>query len=332
MTKKKSFVIAVLALSLSLGACGKNADTRSEAENAHEIKVEDTTKALEDTVADTAVATEKIKSAANVDRAFAAAGDDGWIYFRGGRNVNGFGEYSLMKMQPNGSEITEVLDHCNPWYLNVQDGWVYYSENNGVMMKVRTDGTDLTNMKEVDACAYLKVDGDWIYYADRTTNMINKIRTDGSEDTELIKGDMPMDYYDGWIYYTDADYALCRMRTDGSESAKIAERYSDYTMDDEWIYLDSYAVKMRHDGSEVTEIGNRLGFLFSLEDDDTVYYTNQDELYRRDSGEDESEIVVNGEVTSFSVVGDWIIYYDAIQKGMYRIPKDAVNGEGAEQV
>lgn len=337
MMKKKCLAAAVLALSLSLGACGGNTDASSEAENGNETEtVSNTVETQEHAETEAAENSsekevEAIPSAANVDRAFAAAGDDGWIYFRGGKNVNGFGEYRLMKMQPDGSELTVVLENCNPWYINVQDGWVYYSESKGVMYKVRTDGTELTKLKENDACENLQAAGDWIYYADRTTNMINKMRLDGSEDIELIKGYMPMNYYDGWVYYTDADYSLCRMKEDGSEAEKIAERYSDYTMDEDWIYLDSYAGKMRHDGSEVTEIGKRLGFLFSLEDD-TVYYTDQAELYRRNLGGEESEIVVNSEVTSFTVVGDWIVYYDAVQKAMYRIPKNAVNGEGAEQV
>ncbi len=325
---KKSLLMGGLALSLVLSACGGAPEKKQERQGS---SAEQQNAVLETAKENEAVeSVQLISTACAVDYGtHAAAGDDGWIYFRGGKKSDN--HYSLKKMRPDGSEVTVVLENCNPWYMNVKDGWVYYSEGNSRICKVRTDGTDLTQLNE-NKSEYLNLEDDWIYYINRETGMISKIRTDGTENTEITPTLVgQLEYFNGWLYYldyTDGEYVMYRAKEDGSEVSKLLESYNGwYAIDSEWIYLDGYTYKMRHDGSELTETGKNNGFIFAVMDD-VLYYTNQDELYRRKLGEAEADIVVDGEVLDFTVVGDWIFYYDGLKEGMYMIPKDATDGEG----
>lgn len=328
--KRKCILIGLLGLSLALSACGGSAEKIQESDIAQDSSVLETKK--ENETGEVEIVQE-IPTACMVDYGtHAAAGDDGWIYFRGGRKSDN--HYSLKKMRPDGSEITVVLQNCNPWYMTVKDGWIYYSESRSRIYKVRTDGTDLTKLNEATS-EYLNLAGDWIYYINRETGMISKIRTDGTENTEIIETFVgQLEYCDGWLYYVaydDGEYALCRVKEDGTEFSKIFENFHvEYAIDSEWIYMDG-THKMKHDGSELTQIGEKRGLIFAFTDD-AYYFTNQDALYRKKMDGDEIETVVDGEVLDFTIVGDWIFYYDGISEGMYMIPKEATDGVGAVQV
>ncbi|MCG8483209.1 MAG: DUF5050 domain-containing protein, partial [Clostridia bacterium] len=63
------------------------------------------------------------------------------------------------------------------------DGWIYFATASH-LCKIKTDGSELTELLEKSDMSEIRVPGDgWIYFV--TTNDLWKIKTDGSELTEL---------------------------------------------------------------------------------------------------------------------------------------------------
>ena len=141
-------LLAVLLVAV-VTACDAKKSAAAPAQDDAEVSRQETVPAAETVPngenAGPSVAAEPVPTGFGVVyNGFAAAGDDGWIYYRGGSS----NQYSLKKMRPDGSDVTVVLNNRNPWYINVADGWVYYSSARGSIYKVRTDGTEETQLND----------------------------------------------------------------------------------------------------------------------------------------------------------------------------------------
>lgn len=105
------------------------------------------------------------------------AATDDWIFYT---DANG-----LHKVRPDGTEPS-VFIHDSILWLNVADGWIYYTHSNDTadagIYKMRTDGSEKTKLSDENNHHYVNVSGDWIYY---TNFQLYKMRTDGSETTKL---------------------------------------------------------------------------------------------------------------------------------------------------
>ncbi|WP_165452342.1 DUF5050 domain-containing protein [Paenibacillus thalictri] len=205
-----------------------------------------------------------------------------WIYFN--PNSSYFGNNYLYKMKKDGSEKQKLTDD-NAASINVKGEWIYYTvidksknEHQGIF-KVRTDGTGRTRIS--DAPAYkITVDGDWIYYVDQKltgqgqysvgfykTLGIKKIRTDGTEETNLFQGktEEPLrnavsdsiHVQQDWIYFvqpgdSEQPDKLSKIRKDGMQLTPMSEgHFNSFLIVDDWIYYgnDNQLFKMSLQGS-----------------------------------------------------------------------------------
>ena len=223
-----------------------------------------------------------------------------WIYFSSG---------IVYKMRTDGTECSEVINaYCRN--VTVIGDFIYYENNDewGSLYKIRTDGTEemeLVNFYDIkDFCA----DGDWIYY--NTGQSLNKIRNDGSETIKLSNATpTTITVVDDWVYYIASGlWNINKIRTDGTEKTEVTEKYKNivyYTIDGDWIYyMDSIEdsnynsavgnlYKVRTDGSEITKLSDDYCH-FPTVVGDWIYYTSAKDngnLYRIRTDGTDSQIV-----------------------------------------
>lgn len=124
--------------------------------------------------------------------------------------------------------------------------------------------------------------GNWIYYIDEINNQICVSRPDGSERKTLVSCMAKnLNYYDGWLFYSNLSAAGHLMKTsaDGSVTAMVSEADTrNYVLVvDEWIYysnnLEKGALyKVHSDGTNKTALLKRdIQHLFYY--DNGFYYT-----------------------------------------------------------
>lgn len=251
---------------------------------------------------------------------WACMGDDGWIYFRGGEPD----KYTLSKMRPDGSDLTIIERNANPWFPQVENGWVYYSYAQGVVRRVRTNGQDSSVLAH-EASTFINVQDGWVYYA-AGDNTIHRMASDGSDNQVLARG-TGCHVQGDWIYFLaieDNQYRLSRMRLDGSSVETLEESPSQvyhYAMTDEYLYRGN--VRMNLDGS-----GAETGYSIPYGDvalvGDWAYTFSRTWLGRfpvEDARKDEQEnlIEIYYNPSGCNVVGDWVFFFDLTWRGMYKL-------------
>lgn len=183
---------------------------------------------------------------------------DGWLYY-GDFSDGG----ALCKMKIDGTEKTQLNGDYDVWYQNISGGYIYYTSLDGPpFSKISTEGLNNTSydfdytirsFNVIDDSIYfalrnlfrmnldgtniemigdenirpwaINVVGDWIYFNDSRTLNIYKIKTDGSEKTQLTFDNKAyfINIVGDWIYYIDSVPAreLNRVKVDGSYQEKI---------------------------------------------------------------------------------------------------------------
>ena len=126
----------------------------------------------------------------------------------------------------------------------------------------------------------------WIYYRSNDGGSIYRMKNDGTEETKLNnEGSWFINVVGDRVYYiaSDDDYwgsgSICKMRTDGTEQTVVADGdYRNLIVADGWVYFlqEERIVRMKPDGSEKEQL------------------PAQEE----------------GDVTSFWVEGDTVVYYN----------------------
>lgn len=229
----------------------------------------------------------------------------------------------------------------------IQDDWTYYKKrdyktNKDSIYKIKIDGSH--NSKVVscssnstginpDHIAYLNIVNDWIYYieenADEQKDFIFKIRTDGSEKTELTSAEASMTnmYIIGeWIYYQSFDIntkkeSIYKIKIDGSKKTELltSDRLENLNVVGDYIYYEAenpdthvgYIYKMKTDGSKKTEL-LPMGNMGLYVVDDWIYYQkNYDTLYKmktNGSQKTETEVARNLNCNNINISGEWVYY------------------------
>jgi len=126
-----------------------------------------------------------------------------------------------------------------------QGGWIYIADHmyDYHFIKMKMDGSQVIDLGEHYAFE-MNLIGDWIYYAGLSGGQINKIKTDGSEMTQL--GDVnssfitPFIVQDDQIYYSNYDdkLRLYTMKTDGTNNTKLSDTPVEiFRVEGDWIYF-----------------------------------------------------------------------------------------------
>ena len=301
---------------------------------------------------------------------------DDWIYYKG-NDSNNTEKYSINKIKTDGSQKTEIKNDLSDFNnLNVTGDWIYYYTWNpdtkkGSINKIKTDGSHETEIMHNDSERLLNyfdnlnVVGDWIYYKEKKTSpnayyynadyiySINKIKTDGSQKTEIISnsdGIYDLNVVGDYIYYKtdDSQNHINKIKTDGSQKTEIiSDSDSIYNLNvvGDWIYYyrynlntNTYSInKVKIDGSQKTEIISGSHHMYDLNVvGDWIYYdcnldTNNSNKYIysiskiKTDGTQKTEILNGSDniydlsVSDLNIVGDWIYYKET--KSQYNIGK-----------
>lgn len=150
-------------------------------------------------------------------------------------------------------------------FINVVGDWVYYYDvGYHSICKVKTDGSEKRQLSE-KVTNTLVVMGDWIYYSTQTLG-ISKMKTDGTNDTLIIKDQTVNGYFNitnDSIYYTTGSpdqHTLYKANIDGSNKSRFADVLCYLTIiEDDWIYyMDAgnglYLRRIKTDGTSKTKI------------------------------------------------------------------------------
>lgn len=142
-----------------------------------------------------------------------------WLYFCNQNDNN-----VLYKMRTDGSEKTKITDDgCE--FISVSDGWIYYCNisDEGCLYKIGTDGSKRMKLTDCFVMAPY-ISGEWVYYYAKQEGGFWRIRTDGSG-KQLLTGQQvgPYCISSEWIYYlTDKNgMVIEKMRLDGSEQTEV---------------------------------------------------------------------------------------------------------------
>jgi hypothetical protein len=195
-----------------------------------------------------------------------------WFFFNTSKNEEG----SLWKKNIKTKKESVKISDEPGLFLNVVDGWIYYSvldiysgkEETGIF-KIRTDGSERI-MLNSDLAGFINVVDGWIYYtlldldiySEEVETGIFKIRTDGSQRTQLSKDQATdINVYDGWIYFSNPDgEGIYKINVDGTQRTLICEDDAGpINVVDGWIYYvnqsDEFSFyKIRSDVTKRTKI------------------------------------------------------------------------------
>lgn len=187
--------------------------------------------------------------------------------------------------------------------LNVVGDLVYFNEYGsllGGISKVKADGTSYTKIVN-DSAIYMFVVGEWIYYLKR-----------------VKKG----------FFSSDFDLYLCKVRTDGTNKTQLTKMGYDFAVWDDHIYYlkGKDVVRMRNDGTEcITFIkGSSDDYLSKLyiSDGSLYLYKNFSEIYRYNLSTGEQFLVLKDASHHINVSDNRIYYIDNHNKSLYRVSKD----------
>jgi hypothetical protein len=238
---------------------------------------------------------------------------DGWLYFKH------FGKDCVARVRLDGSK-KEMLSSTEQlgsfWKLSIVDGVIYAADRIDYgLYRMDLDGKNLKILVRESAPDYF-IEGKWIYYqyipgsSAIREGGIYKRAIDGMED-QLCSQHMGEEYArlfvaDGWLYYIDSDFYLCKQPTDDGEKIQMLDEKTEGLS-----YIDGYLYftfsggiginRMRLDGTELIQILDGEGILYPQYADGWIYYYlyekgnsllgTDNEMYRiREDGTDNQKV------------------------------------------
>ena len=225
--------------------------------------------------------------------------------------------------------------------LNIVNDYLYYQSDNyrgGKLNRVSLDGINISIYETDLTCGnYTHIVNDWMYYINFDDEIVKRKIGDTKEFTIANSVVNNITIGGGWIFYNTRS-SLYKIRTDGSEKTEILKtRYGSY-MDiiiyhEGYVYYKDYAVDRARDfdGYALRRINASNGdasTIIEWERNDPrvgtynvsggyVYYVQSDNIYRIAVDGQNNEAIFNdgeykGELLGglISVIGDWIYYYD----------------------
>ena len=254
-------------------------------------------------------------TAGNIANRALVAREGDWVYY-----VNYDDGQSLYKERTDGSEKEQLSAETECGYLNVGNGWVYFTNKDGYLLRVSTDGATQEVIWE-QTCGSVNLVDDWLYFIDHSYNsQLYKMRTDGEGRQALydirslsVGGAI---VYDNWIYYLEG-YDLYRHKLDGPDLEKVTEDlvFSAATITDDWIYYinmndNGYLYKIRPDGTG-RECVYQASSIYLNVAGEWIYFSNLSDnryLYRVRTDGTGSEKLNEEAISGTNIAGDWVYY------------------------
>lgn len=275
-----------------------------------------------------------------------AAEEGGWIYTIDPRT----GAPALYKINIEDGKAAKLYEgECSS--INLSCGWVYFiaggtKNPGGSLLKMQTSGGDATILKtNVDKALLV---GYWIYCQNGSASGISRIRTDGTEDTQLLEGQYTLlDVQGEWIYYLQYDsgyttQSLYKMQLDGSLKQHIMDGLYQPIIDGEWIYQCRRKPGLREEFNPVEKIRidstervllTEQGCSKLMLDGQWLYYTTADSIYRMKTDGSENTKIASEPYEFMNITQDWLIYRSGkdtsdLLGGAYDLKKMHKDGSG----
>lgn len=246
---------------------------------------------------------------------------DGWVYFISSSDGSRF-TCNLYKMRIDGSEKTKLSDKLVYGYINVVDGWVYFTaieiigeetEFETSLWKIRIDGSE--SKKVAYGCKDVYITENYIFYSNGYEDItVYRMGHDGEDVTELTWGLSFIGLYDDWIF-VDMMNTLQKFKIDGTEKIDLNEDISEIIIVDDWLYYSNYSddgkiYRMKVNGSEKIKISDAQGYSFNAYKG-WLYYTNYSDdrkIYKMRLDGTEN-IKLSDEAGEYiNIAGDWVFY------------------------
>jgi hypothetical protein len=278
-----------------------------------------------------------------------AAEHDQWVYaqFKDG----------LYKMKLDGTDKGRITEDIVS-YINVWDGWIYYSNGypgNGEIYRIAPDGSSKKKINNERSYYTIIKDG-WIYYStvkyitlEEVEFKIKKIKIDGTNEMDIIyetkkgKEINPSGYFflsDGWIYYRSIldMNKLYRVQDNGKNKSKVSDNasYGEFIVDQNWIYYiqpndGNKLYKMKTDGTEKELVINKSIGNINITDE-YIFYTDESEnykLYKKNKGSSVESKLSDYSVSDINVIGDWLYCRDFYSElKFYKISSAGTSNSG----
>lgn len=241
---------------------------------------------------------ESNSSSGNISNDGYAATDGNYIYYTPTSGIN----YGLWRMNMDGTQNV-LLTYDTPRYINVYDGYVYYSNqsDNGYIYRIRTDGT-LKSMLISNTASYINVSNDHIYYSnDSDGGRLYRTDINGGSKSKLNEDKSKFITVAGSnIYYSNLSNNGCiyAINTDGTNRKQLNYEYSSYiaVQNGKIYYINVYAdgdiYELKTDGTsrlKLHVLKSQERSISSLNVSDEILYfkiqdsTGQMHLYRESS-------------------------------------------------
>ncbi|HWP98112.1 MAG TPA: DUF5050 domain-containing protein [Syntrophomonadaceae bacterium] len=204
-----------------------------------------------------------------------------------------FGDKELWQASMDGEIINNFKFHKQPGpiieSLEVCGNNIFYcidhELNPGFDNKLIKE--DLSTSKETELAEgffqKITVDGNWIYY---TYVGLNKIKDDGSSNTEIISGATgsmlrydipPFRIIDNAIFCILLDGDLIKVNKDGTGQTKMTDdQVTSFCIDNGWVYYSVYGHgiwNMKEDGTNCTKICDENAIIVAVKNN-WIYYEN----------------------------------------------------------
>jgi len=159
-----------------------------------------------------------------------AASDDSGVYMISDNAT-------LVKMDLDFSNATELYTPTVTGYINLQGDYVYFTDGDSKLLRIKKDGSETKATTILtDKCYYVVVTDNKIYYQNDTdSESLHCADLDGSNDTQLVNDHVyNINVVGDKIYYT-TESAVCVYDTETNKSDTLAESKA-YSL----IYMDGY--------------------------------------------------------------------------------------------
>lgn len=256
-------------------------------------------------------------SSSNIINGGFVAAENGYRYYRG--------DDGMLYREDQASKATKLLLQKAIWYINVQNEWVYFSnETDGTVERIHTDGSDRQVLYQ-GAAHEVTVYQEWIYFG--TADAVYRMHLDGSSLTKLLDGNVwYLHVTDSGLYYcriTADNRALCSCALDGSKVQTLipSDVYAVSVFGDQIYYTsgaERYLYSISLTGAN-QQLVSKQYFRWIAIYNQSVFFTNEvgqgangvgygGALYRMDLATQETYQLADQEVEGIVIV-DGVLYY-----------------------
>jgi hypothetical protein len=204
-----------------------------------------------------------------------------WMYYSGSSFLPEKDRLRLYKMKLDGSSVTKLSEDIVE-DVNVVGDWIYYINvsKGSTPYKIRFDGEGERRISDIQMNCMIVEDG-WIYFQKLSTDTLWKVRTNGSDSTELsyvYSSDMQINKAGDWLYFiSDSfDSGIYKVGIDGNnEELVVSGSIDSINYSDGWIFYNSEIenlYKIKEDLSSRKTIGSGISGSFQITGN-WVYYT-----------------------------------------------------------